>query len=433
MAPAFSPADRDRWPRRLFCASALALTLGYGVLAGMFGWFPQGLFARAAQGFGALVPGAAADREWYFKTVRTPSPPPIANSGRAQPGLNLVTAIGADALEALVLDLDGKQLHRWSIDWFQLWPDASHVPERLRPQSRPGTHIDGAVLLEDGDLVFHFEHLGMMRLDAQGQVVWRLPYQTHHSITRGDDGNLWVCGQKEHTVALPEFPSLLPPFVEDTILEVSPEGRILREWSVPGLLRQNGREGLLCLANTDNFSTAESGDVTHLNHVEPFPARLPAGEFGPGSVLVSLRNVNTVFVFDSRSGRMQFVSTGQFVRQHDPHFLDGNTISVFDNHVLGPADPHPQSRILLLHAPDQAVKTYFAGTPEQPFFTPILGRHQWLPNGHLLITDSCNGRAFELDRNLQVVWWYIHYVGEGVVGAVEQVTRIPSSIAAAYR
>lgn len=427
------PRRRNLVARCCFTASAVALALGYGVLAGMLGWFPSGLFARALEGYSALRRAPGSEGEWYRKSVRHPGPPPIANSGHAQPGLNLVTRIGKDTLEAVVIDLDGKEVHRWSPDWFALWPEAKHVPERLQPRSRPGTHIDGALLLDNGDLVFHFEHLGMVRIDEHDRVVWKLPYQTHHSITQGDDGTLWVCGQKERTAPLPGFPNLVPPFVEDTILQVAPEGRIVREWSVLELLRKNGREGLLCLASLDNFSTAAAGDITHLNHVEPFPARLPPGEFGPGSVLVSLRNINTVFVFDAATDRVQFLSTGQFVRQHDPHFVDGNTLSVFDNHNLGPHDPQPQSRIMLLHAPDQAVKTYFQGTAEHPFYTPILGRHQWLPNGHLLITDSCNGRAFELDRNLQVVWWYIHYVEPGVVGAVEQVTRVPNRFAALYR
>ncbi|MFO1078097.1 MAG: arylsulfotransferase family protein [Planctomycetota bacterium] len=331
------------------------------------------------------------------------------------------------------MDLDGKVLQRWSIDWFALWPDATHVPARLLPQARPGTHVNGAALMDDGDLVFNFEHLGLVRLHKDCSVVWRLPYQTHHSVHRGDDGNLWVCGQKERQAPLPGFANLEPPFVEDTILVVTPAGRIVREWSVPQLLQQNGRQGLLCLASQDTFSTAVSGDVTHLNHVEPFPAAMPGGFFGAGDVLVSLRNVNTVFVFDGRTDAIKFVSTGQFVRQHDPHFVDGQTISVFDNNTVGGAEDRPQSRIALLDAPSGRVTTWFGGTAQNPFFTPILGRHQWLANGDLLITDACAGRAFELDRNHQIVWWYINYVDDGLVGAIEQVERLPAGVAALFR
>jgi hypothetical protein len=429
-----SKSTRDRVSFHLFWVSAAFLALSYGVIAGMLQLFPYGIFANAVHRYeqfrGTAGPNAT---NWYYKRIHKPGPPPIANSGRAQPGLNLVTEIRGDTLSVKVMDLDGKTIQEWPIDWWKTWPDAQHVPDRLVPRSPPGTHVNGAALLDNGDLVFNFEHLGLVRMDPSGSVVWRLPYQTHHSVRRADDGNLWVCGQKERSEALAQFPTLVPPFVEDTLLVVSPDGKILKEWSVPELLRANGRQGLLCLASQDNFSTAVSGDVTHLNHVEPFPATMQGAFFEAGDVLVSLRNINTVFVFDSRTNAIKFLCTGLFVRQHDPHFVDGRTLSVFDNNNVGPASAPPQSRIVLVSAPDQAVKTYFAGTPKQPFFTPILGRHQWLPNGDLLITDSCSGRAFELNKNLEVIWWYINYVDEETVGAIEQVERIPLGMASHYR
>lgn len=419
--------------RTLSWVCAVFLALGYGVLAGMYRLFPYDVFASAVQGYEQWRGAEDTAATWYRKRVRQPGPPPIVNSGRAQPGLNLVTEIAGEGLVAKVIDLDGKVLHRWDIDWFTIWPDAKHVPDRLRPRAQPGTHVDGAALLDDGDLVFNFEHLGLVRLDRDGSVVWRLAYQTHHSVHRAADGRLWVCGQKEHLEPVARFPNLVPPFVEDTLLVVAPEGNVLKEWSVPDLLLANGRQGLLCMGTLDNFSTALSGDVTHLNHVEPFPAGMAPGVFQPGDVLVSLRNVNTVFVFDGRTDKIKFLSVGQFVRQHDPHFVDGNTISVFDNNNVAVAGVRAQSRIVLVSALDQSVRTWFAGTPEHPFFTPILGRHQWLPNGGLLITDSCAGRAFELDRNREVVWWYVNYVDAETVGAVEQVERIPMGFAQQYR
>lgn len=431
-------ADLGPLARRLplpFVASAVFLALVYGVLAGRLGWFPSSLFARAETGFAALAgDGEQVESEaWYFKPIRQPAPPPVYSSGKEVGGVNLVTSIERDTLSVRLMAMDGKLLHRWAIDWFAIWPDATHVPERLMPREPPGTHIHGAALLPNGDLVFNFEHLGLVRLDPAGKVVWRLAYQTHHSVRLAEDGMLWVCGQRERTAPMEGFPGLRPPFVEDTILVVAPEGRIVREWSIPVLLRQNGREGLLHLGGQRNFSTYASGDITHLNHVEPFPKALAPGFFGPGDVLVSLRNVNTVLVFEAKTDRIKFVSTGQFVRQHDPHFVDGSTLSVFDNGLIGGPADKPQSRIALLSAPGGEVRDWFVGTPQQPFFTPILGRHQWLADGHLLITDSCAGRAFELDRERRVVWWFINYVDASTVGAVEQVERLPAERAAVYR
>jgi hypothetical protein len=223
------------------------------------------------------------------------------------------------------MDMDGTKLHAWRIDWFRLWPDAGHVPKRRVPRFRPGTIVHGAVLMDDGDLVFNFDQLGLVRLDRHGDVVWRLPYQTHHSVCWHDSGNLWVCGQKEHAQPDARFPNRLPPFREYTILEVTPEGEIAEEWSVPELLRENGLTGLLHLGTLNNWSTQVRDDSLHLNDVEAFPDRMEEDFFQRGGVLVSLRNVNTVFVFNRRSREIKFICTGWFVRQHDPDFVDGNT------------------------------------------------------------------------------------------------------------
>ncbi|MBN1395755.1 MAG: aryl-sulfate sulfotransferase [Pirellulales bacterium] len=371
---------------------------------------------------------------FYYRCARDPTQPPVRNSERSYEGINLVTGVKADhRLFAKIVDMDGRTLHEWSIDWFEMWPDAEHLPERFVPRWAPGTNVHGAAVMDNGDLVFNFIHLGLVRVDRAGKIVWRLPYQTHHSVHLHDDGNLWVSGQKEHERPSERFPNRVPPFEEYTILVVSPEGEILRQWSVAELLRKNGLEGLLYLGSLDNTSTQVRGDVLHMNDVEPFPETMREGFFKKGDVAVSLRNINTVFVFDSRTDKIKFIAAGRFIRQHDPDFIDGERISVFDNNNAAPEEQGPQSRIVILNAPDDTLEVYYEGTEEHPFYTDILGKHQWLPNGNLLITESKQGRAFEIDNHGEIVWEYMNYVGEGVVGMIEEVQRLPPEYARFYK
>ena len=74
------------------------------------------------------------------------------------------------------------------------------------------------------------------RLDLCGQVVWRLPYRTHHSIHLDDDGDLWVSAQVNRVDA-GLYPNYKPEFVEPMILEVSQDGQIKREIPVMRVLR----------------------------------------------------------------------------------------------------------------------------------------------------------------------------------------------------
>jgi hypothetical protein len=305
----------------------------------------------------------------------------------------------------------------------------------MLPKRQPGTHVHGAVVMENGDLVFNFEYLGMMRLNACGDVVWRLPYQTHHSIDMDENtGNLWVSGRIYHSEPTPKFPNHTPPFSEPTAIEVSPDGDILKEISVIELLQKNDLHALLHMKVFDNVSSKNerskavaTGDTLHLNDVEAFPRGLPAGRFKPGDLMLSLRNIHTVLVFDPRTEEIVYRQTGGFVGQHDPDFIDGNTISVFDN-AVGIGDETLESRVVMLSGDNDAAEPqiYYKGNDEAPFYTQFMGKHQWLSNGNLLLTESMAGRAFEIDKHGDIVWQYVNLIDdEGMVGLIEEAQRLP--------
>ncbi len=418
----------DRVALFLFLASATCLVFAYGAAVGTYHIFPFRVLEQAADGFRELRTKTKQELPQYYKRVVDRGPAPPRNTGQAYEGLNLVTRVTSNQeLVAEIIDMDGQKIHEWNIDWFKIWPDAEHVlnPEEWLPQARPGTHIHGAVVMENGDFVFNFEYLGLVRMDRRGEVVWRLPYQTHHSVHQHDDGNLWVSGLKGDTEPDARFPNREPPFDKNTILEVTPDGRIVGEWSVAELLYENGLGGLLQLVNLADTPMQARGNLLHLNDVEPFPATMEEDFFRQGDILVSLRNINTVFVFNQHSRKIKFIATGWFVRQHDPDFIDGNRFSVFDNNKIAPGEHGRQSRIVIVSAREKTSEVFFEGNLKALFYTDRMGKHQWLPNGNLLITESREGRAFEINHRGEVVWEYINYVDRGVVGYVSEVQRLP--------
>ena len=418
----------------LFIFSSLLVVFNGGYFAREFKLFPYKFYREASLGWKQLQTQQSAQLPWYY--ARSPKNPSevVKNISQTQPGLSLVTEMAADdKILAKIIDLNGKTVHKWDIDWFEIWSNPEHLPESIVPKAQPGTNIHGAVVMKNGDLVFNFESKGLVRLDRDGEVVWRLPYITHHSVHQHDDGNdnLWVSGTRYQTEKVDRLPHLNPPFHEETILKVSPEGKILREWFIADILRDNGYKGLLYMGSLNNENPSIQGDgrllgnsdILHLNDIEPFSEKLQPGFFQPGDVMVSLRNINTVFVFNIESGKIKFMSTGQFVRHHDPDFIDGDTISVFDNNNAREAKA--RSQILLISAQDNTSQVYFQGSKANKFFTRVMGKHQWQPNGNLLITESLSGRGFEIDRQGKLVWEYMNYVDDGVVGVVGEVQRLP--------
>ncbi|NES70134.1 MAG: hypothetical protein F6K24_35435, partial [Okeania sp. SIO2D1] len=341
-----------------FITACTILVFFGGFLVRDFKLFPYKYYAKAMQGYKKIRKQISGERSWFYQSLDKPFPEVSNDIAQPYEGLNLVTKITSDNnITAEIIDSQGKIVHKWDINWFEMWPNPDHLPEKLLPKEKPGTQIHGAVVMENGDLVFNFEYCGLIRIDREGKVVWRLPYITHHSIHRHDDGNLWVSGLNYRTERTPELPHLTPPFFEDTILEVSPEGDILREWSVAKILRNNGYAGLLHPNPIGNFklklNNHKSKDLLHLNDVEPFPLKMQEGIFKKGDVMVSPRDINTVFVFNTDTEKIKTVITGKFINQHDPDFVDGNTISVFDNNQGNDLKPDNfKSRILLFSLKD---------------------------------------------------------------------------------
>jgi hypothetical protein len=342
-------------------------------------------------------------------------------------GLTLVSGLTKDGnLEVKVITREGEALHRWHIDWFDgFWPDPHHIPKEKLPRTRPATHIHGMALLKNGDLVFNLDNLGLARVGLCGNVVWRLPYQTHHSLEMDETGNFWAAGEKWIKKRSPAMPHYRPPFWEFTVLEVTPGGEILREISISALLIKSGLQGLLYMTPKENWWTEESDDTLHLNDVEVFPSYLQPGVFEKGDVMISLRNINAVMVFNPDTLKVKYLSVGKAVHQHDPDFVDGDTISIFDNNVA-PEFRRPQSRIVTMSTKDDQVRVVYSGSDKRPFYTDIMGKHQWLPKGNVLITESMKGRAFEINREGELVWEYFNLVDKGLLALVSEAQRLPS-------
>jgi hypothetical protein len=432
----FKRVDTDKLARNMLVVSVLMAAFGYGVIAEHFGLFPVTWMKGANAAVEAMLEDSGTRLPWYYVRSKQQKPVGILVQKAMARGLTLVSGVAQhDESWARVVDATGRTVHSWRINWFDIWPNPAHVPADALPKSNGGL-VHGLALLPSGDLIFNFEELGMVRLDACGKVAWKLPYRTHHSIFRDDEGNYWVPGVITREQRSELLPNYQPPFDDYTLLKVSPDGRILEEHSVSELLVKNGLRGLLHMSSIANRNTIVTGDTLHLNYVEVFPATLPAGVFKPGDVMVSLRNINAILVFDPRDWRVKFTSIGALLRQHDPHFVDGNTISVVDNNNLAtwtkgesiPDAAGHYSRIATMSAATGKVETRYTGTRERPFFTDIMGKHQLLPNGNVLVTESIAGRVFEFDHEGNIVWEYFNVIGNGILGVVNDGQRLPAGL-----
>jgi hypothetical protein len=148
--------------------------------------------------------------------------------------------------------------------------------------------------------------------------------------------------------------------------------------------------------------------------------------------MISLRNIHAIIVFNPDTLNIKYLNVGRVVRQHDPDFIDGDSISIFDNNNVAHEARGQHSRIVVMSATNDHMQVIYSGSAEQPFFTHILGKHQWLPNGNMLITESTKGRAFEIDPKGALVWEYFNLVDKGRLAWVDEAQRLPSFFTSAF-
>jgi hypothetical protein len=333
----------------------------------------------------------------------------IHDPERVQPGATLVAATWRefDWKPGLkLIDSTGRVLHQWRADPDELFPGAELLGDR-----ELSAEMHGSYVFANGDALVTNGYMGTARVDACGNVKWRLVEGTHHAISRAGDGSFWLLKTDRGGVPTgpghPDgYPGLDFAVFDDRVIRVSEHGEVLQEISILDVLYANGLQRHLAL-----IDLRSRADILHANDVEPLSADMAAEYplFEAGDLVISLRHANLIFVLDPRTGRVKWHEGSAFIRQHDPDFIGGGWIGLFDNNVdrtergtmLG------GSRVLAIQAHTDSLKVLFPGARSDPFYTEARGNWQLLPNGNLLLTESYAGRVVEVTPGGRTVWEWV--------------------------
>lgn len=423
-----------------FVLSVALLALLYGVLAGSLGLFPSGLLGQAARQ--ALASplfagtGTPTKPQWAEPRIYDWDGVGEAHPHRMQPGLTLVTSAWefpdgwAPAIR--LYDAAGSVVHEWPVRPAEIFDDTVPSPTGVLSLE----DIQGAYLFPDGDVLVNIEYVGVARLDACGQVRWRRSARSyHHAMARADDGTFWIPGVlRARPAASPGYPDGYPglsgPVHHDLIVQLSADGDVLGELNVLDLLYDNGLQRYIPHARFDRTLADPYGiDVTHLNDIEPLSADM-ADEyplFEAGDLVVSLRRQHLVFVFDPDTREVKWHAHSPFIHQHDPDFIGGGWIGVFDNNQDGTerGTMLGGSRIVLLQPHTDSLRVVFPTPRSAPLYTDVRGKWQRLENGNLLLTEAVAGRVVEVAPDGETVWeWVQAPSGATTVPAVTEATRV---------
>lgn len=299
--------------------------------------------------------------------------------------------------QAYLIDNSGAIAHQWSLPG-KLGSKACLLPNGnllCSVFTRDGERIPGAIPIPGA--------LGgrMLELDWDGNIVWEhTDPDQHHDLCRLDNGNTIYLAREEMTsdeaeriqggvpgTGLPA-PELQGKMIADVIREITPNGDLTWEWRFKDV-----DPGLFAIA-----ADCHRGEWGHSNSVSPTP---------DGKVLLSFRHLDTIMIVDKTTGEITWSLTDRtWGHQHHAEFLPNGNITLFANGMNNLRQPL-HSRVLELDPATGDIVWEYMDPQRWTFFTPVMGGAQRLANGNTLITESINGRVFEVTPDCKIVWDYI--------------------------
>jgi hypothetical protein len=358
------------------------------------------------------------------------------------PGLTLYTS--GDAPKAHLISADGSVVHEWHKPFSEVWDKSSPV---RRPVQDRQVYFNKARVYPDGGLLGIYIGVGdspygygMVRLDADSNLIWKNLDRFHHDVDIAPDGRIYGLTHA-YRQDQPEGTSFTPPLLDDYLVVVSPsDGRTLKKISLLDAVNASEFRRLLWhvppLSLEDPLHT-NGVDVLDHESAARLQSRLPVA--AEGQVLLSFRELagGTVALLDVDREVIVWAMRGPWLGQHDPDVLPNGNLLVFDNRGRFGGDT--RTRVIEVDPGTGGLVWSYGGDHRRPLDSLIRGSQQRLPNGNTLITESSGGRLLEITADGEAVWEYFNPArderdGQALTAIFSWAQRIdPESFAPEFR
>ncbi|WP_375687573.1 arylsulfotransferase family protein [Pseudooceanicola sp. LIPI14-2-Ac024] len=336
---------------------------------------------------------------------------------------------------------DGSLVWKWSMDYFDHFPDLANRVCDVASPLRVDTH--GAHVTPQGEVLVNYEYCGTVKVDQCSDVIWRIESPTHHSLVPAEAGGYWILGRKKW--AAREAPDRFPPFstpanddliLEDTLMRISEDGEVLDEISIPIVLLENDLMAPVTSGRVE-FLKFRPGrtELLHANQATELPSALADAFplFEAGDIAISIRDLNFVFVMDPDTHEVKWHQTGPWLRQHDAEFRTDGRLSMFNNNTYRNAYRNERTNlkypfttnIIAIDPVSGETEVLFGERPGEEMLSVIRGQHENLDGNGLLITEFDAGRVLEVDGAGEVVWEYVNAYDDKNVGEIRNAVVLP--------
>ena len=254
------------------------------------------------------------------------------DAARTEPGYTLYTLAGD--LSAHLIDMNGQELHRWSLSRDEVMPSAVKETRTFFGMFEP--QVEAGHLFANGDLLLVYEQKAigasdtlLVKLDKNSRILWKTQVKVHHAVAVVDDNIYALTSETKPPALQPAVPNLAGvPVIDESLSILAADGVASSRHSILDAMANTKN---MCL--TDTVPSSERIDPLHSNSLDvltPQTARFIPGA-KPGNVLLSLRNLDMLVVMDLDSDTIVWALRGSWRRQHDAKMLPNGHILLFDN------------------------------------------------------------------------------------------------------
>jgi hypothetical protein len=309
---------------------------------------------------------------------------------RSVRGYNLIS--NRDLTSAQLFDMEGEIVRSWEDPGANHWSNAELLS-------------DGSLLVTGSEEIDAEGSNFLLRMDWNGNVLWRAPIKAHHDAEQTPDGRIATL-----TFNFREIPAISEEHpVKDHNLSWldAGGGELLDEFSIYEALASNPTEFTFQPVKPKTQEGESFIDLLHTNSLE-FMHQPQLAERDPiyalGNVLISIRAQDTIAILDSRDRKLIWAwGQGEISGQHDARVLESGNILLFDNGV-----DQKRSRIVELDPLTKKIVWEYSAPIPEDFFSLRKGSSQRLAGGNTLIANSDSGDAFEVTAEGDVVWHFLN-------------------------
>jgi len=310
----------------------------------------------------------------------------------------------------LIIDMEGNVVHHWNVG-----------TERARLLKNGNVVVmQGPKIVEydwDGNVVWEFELPG----GPPTEEGYPTPGVIHHDLQRLSNGHtIFIVHEKvpeEFKKVITDPDKQSSGIIGDCFMEVNKDKEIVWQWHSHKRWDLNKNTGI-------PISSNGKFDWTHSNTVGVLPENhwYDEGfeEFKPGNVMVCSRNLDEIYIIDKETKDIVWRYSGEYLggisRAHEPIMIKkglpgAGNILIFDNgmerylHVREGEKPVEEATVVLEINPVSKKIVWLY--QDEDFYSSIQGTQQRLPNGNTFISESTQGRLFEVTRNWEIIWQYV--------------------------